>query len=107
MSSAHHALYSTCGGTPERLPTPWPPTSPRQVGQLLLLLLKLQALVYDILPPTTAITDYAVGLGKLSANGQLFVSYQMAVSLSQTAKIISGFFYNGHCPDITVLVDWA
>ena len=29
---------------------------------------KLQALVYDILPPTTAIADYAIGLEKLSAN---------------------------------------
>ena len=31
---------------------------------------KLQALVYDILPPTTAITDYATCLEKLSANEQ-------------------------------------
>ena len=29
---------------------------------------RLQALVYDILPPATAITDYAIGLEKLSAN---------------------------------------
>ena len=29
---------------------------------------KLQAQVYDILPPTTAISDYAIGLEKLSAN---------------------------------------
>ena len=34
---------------------------------------ELQALVYDILPPTTAIIDYAIGLEKPSANGQLFV----------------------------------
>ena len=27
--------------------------------------LKFQALVYDILPPTTAIVDYAIGLEKL------------------------------------------
>ena len=33
---------------------------------------KLQARVYDILPPTTAIVDYAVGLEKLSANEQFF-----------------------------------
>ena len=37
---------------------------------------KLQALVYDILPPTTAI-----GLEKLSANEQFFDDAQMAVSL--------------------------
>ena len=30
---------------------------------------KLQAPVYDILPPTAAIADYAIGLEKLLANG--------------------------------------
>ena len=43
---------------------------------------KLQALVYDILPPATAITDYAIGLKKnkkLSANEQLFIGAHMAV----------------------------
>ena len=33
---------------------------------------KLQALVYDILPPTTAITYYAISLEKLSANEEFF-----------------------------------
>ena len=34
---------------------------------------KLHALVYDILPPTTAIVNYAIGLAdKLSANEQFF-----------------------------------
>ena len=42
-----------------------------------------QTLVYDILPPTTAITDYTIGLGKLSANGKFFVGAQKAVSNSQ------------------------
>ena len=42
---------------------------------------KLQALVYDIRSPTAAITDYAEGLGKLSANGQLFVGAEMPASL--------------------------
>ena len=37
-------------------------------------------IVYDILP-TTAIIDYATGLGKLSANGQFFVGDQVAVCL--------------------------
>ena len=41
---------------------------------------KLQALVYDILPPTTAITDYAIGLEKMSANGQFFVGAQRIAS---------------------------
>ena len=40
----------------------------------------LQALVYDILPPTTAISDSAAGLEKLSTNGQFFVGAQMAVT---------------------------
>ena len=41
----------------------------------------LQILVYDILPPTTAIVDYAIGLEKLSANEQFFNDAQTAVSL--------------------------
>ena len=50
---------------------------------------KLQALVYDILPAATVITDYAIGLEKLSANGQFFAGAQMAVSLYQTNQIMS------------------
>ena len=42
---------------------------------------KHQALVYDILPSTTAIVDYAIGLEKLSANEQFFDDAQTAVSL--------------------------
>ena len=49
---------------------------------------KLQALVYGILPPTTAIIDQAIGLEKLSADEQFFVGVQMAVSLLQTTQII-------------------
>ena len=33
----------------------------------------LQALVYSILPSTTVIVDYAIGLKKLSANEQFFM----------------------------------
>ena len=33
---------------------------------------KLQVLLYDDLPPASAITGYGTGLGKLSANGQFF-----------------------------------
>ena len=36
-----------------------------------------QAPVYHILPPSTAITDYAIGPRKLSANEQFFVGAQM------------------------------
>ena len=42
---------------------------------------KLQALVYDILPSTTAVFSYAIGSRKLSANEQFFVGAQTVVSL--------------------------
>ena len=50
---------------------------------------KLQALVYDILPSTTAIFSYAIESRKLSANEQSFVGAQTVVCLLQTTKIIS------------------
>ena len=52
---------------------------------------KLQALVYDILPLTTAVFSYAIGSRKLSANEQFFffVGAQTVVSLLQTIQIIS------------------
>ena len=42
---------------------------------------KHQALVYDILPSTTAVFSYAIGPRQLSANEQLFVGAQTVVSL--------------------------
>ena len=53
---------------------------------------RLQTLVYDILPPATVIIDYAIGLEKLSANGQFFVGAhaQLAVSFQRTTESISG-----------------
>ena len=54
---------------------------------------KLQALVYDILPPTTAVFSYAIGPRNLSANEQLlfFVGgAQTVVSLLQTTQIKLG-----------------
>ena len=50
---------------------------------------KLQALVYDILPSTTAVFSYAIGSRKLSANEQFFVGAQAVVSLLQTTQITS------------------
>ena len=50
-------------------------------------LIKLQALVYDILPSTTAVFSYATGSRKLSANEQFFVGAQTVVSLLQTTQI--------------------
>ena len=41
---------------------------------------QLQALVYSILPPATAIVDYAIGLEKLSACEQFFDDAQIAAS---------------------------
>ena len=51
---------------------------------------KLQALVYDILPSTTAVFSYAIGSSKLSANEQFFAGAQTAVSLLQTTQIKQG-----------------
>ena len=48
---------------------------------------KLQALVYDILPSTTAVFSYATGSRKLLANEQFFVGAQTVVSLLQTTEI--------------------
>ena len=42
---------------------------------------ELQALVYDILPPTIAIIDYAIGPEKLSANCQLTDSFSLVLKL--------------------------
>ena len=50
---------------------------------------KLQALVYNILPSTTAVFIYAIGSRKLSANEQFFVDAQTVVCLLQTIQIIS------------------
>ena len=51
---------------------------------------KLQALVYDILPSTTAVFSYAIGPRKLSANEQVFVGAQTVVRLLQTTQIKQG-----------------
>ena len=50
---------------------------------------KLQALVYDVLPSTTAVFSYAIGSRKLSANEQYFVGAQTVVTLLQTTQITS------------------
>ena len=51
---------------------------------------KLQALVYDILPLTTAVFSYAIVSRKLSANEQFFGGAQTVVSLLQTTQIKQG-----------------
>ena len=51
---------------------------------------KLQALVYDILPSTTAVFNDTIGSRKLSANEQFFVGAQTVVSLLQTTEIKQG-----------------
>ena len=51
---------------------------------------KLQALVCDILPSTTAVFSYATGSRKLSANKQFFVGAQTVVSFLQTTQIKQG-----------------
>ena len=54
---------------------------------------KLQALVYDILPSTTAVFSYAIGSRKLSANEQFFVGAQTVVSLLQTTQTKQGLSF--------------
>ena len=60
-----------------------------------MLLSRLQALVYDILPSTAAIVDNAIGLEKLSANEQFFDDAQTAVSfVTDNSNYIRRLFYN-------------
>ena len=61
---------------------------------------EFQALVYDILPSTTAVFSYTIGSRKLSANEQFFFFFwcfvvvgggaQTVVSLLQTTQIKQG-----------------
>ena len=64
--------------------------SPDRELWLVWVVTKLQALVYDILPSTTAVFSYAIGPRKLSANEQFFVGAQTVVSLLQTTQIKQG-----------------
>ena len=61
-------------------------------GLRLTLLCKLQALVCNILPSTTAVFSYTIGPRKLSANEQVFfVGAQTVVSLLQTLRLYQTF----------------
>ena len=51
---------------------------------------EFQALVYDILPSTTAVFSYTIGPRKLSANEQFFIGAQTVVSLLETTQIKQG-----------------
>ena len=51
---------------------------------------KLQILVYDILPSTTAVFSYVISSWKLSANELFFVGAQTVVSLLKTTQIKQG-----------------
>ena len=51
---------------------------------------KLQALVYNILPSTTAVFSYVIDPRKLPANEQFFVGAQTVVNLLQTIQIKQG-----------------
>ena len=59
---------------------------------------KLQVLVYDIPPSTTAVFSYAIGSRKLSVNEQFFGGAQTVISLLQTTQIIS---------DVCFITDYA
>ena len=71
---------------------PWAPETAlvQLVSRTLTARPKLQALVYDILPSTTAVFSYAIGSRKLSANEQFFVGAQTVVGLLQTTRIKQG-----------------
>jgi len=61
--------------------------------------IKLRALVYNILPPATAIIGYAVGLGKLPAVEQFFIGSLVlngSKFLTDNSVYVRRFFYN--CP---------
>ena len=53
----------------------------------------LRALVYDILPSTTAVFSCAIRSRKLSANEHFFGGAQTVVSVLQTTQIISDFCF--------------
>ena len=56
---------------------------------------KLQALVYDILPSTTAVLSYAIGSRKLSANEQFFCwSSNSTKFVTNNSNYITRLFYN-------------
>ena len=64
---------------------------------MMMMMTKLQALVYDILPSTTAVFSYVIGPRKLLANEQFFVGAQTVVCLLQATQIISDVcFVNDH-----------
>ena len=55
---------------------------------------QIQALVYDILPSTTAVFSDAIGSWKQSANEQVFfVGVQTVVGLLQTTQIKQGLSF--------------
>ena len=55
---------------------------------------KLQAVVYDIFPSTTAVFSYAIGSRKLSANEQFFVGAQTSKFVTNNSNHITRLFYN-------------
>ena len=60
--------------------------------------LKLQALVYDILPSTTAVFSYAIGPRKLSANEQFFCWCSNRSNFAtNNSNYIIRLFYNWPC----------
>ena len=71
-ASVDHARSCLALGFQERALVPRYQSTLRLPGSIFCGSVKLQALIYIFLP-TTALTDYAIGLGKVSANEQFFV----------------------------------
>ena len=85
----HYHLSFTAYSTLKHVTTP-SRHFPRITLSYLYIERKLQALVYDILPSTTAVFSYVIGSRKLSANEQFFFGAQTVVSLLQTIQIKQG-----------------
>ena len=69
-----------------------------RLGSIALHQLKLQAhkLQYDILPPTTATVDYAIGLEKLSANKQFLDDDKTAFVTDNSKNLLDVSFITDH-----------
>ena len=86
-SSRH--LWHDAWSTVRRLGQDWLPSKWQTVG------CKLQVLVYDIIPSTTAVFSYAVGPRKLSANEQFFCwCWNSSKFVTNNSNYIRHLFYN-------------
>ena len=85
------ALTGPCTATASTpLASSSPPRPPGHRHPTVTVSPRLQALVYDILPSTTAVFSYTIGPRKLSADEHIFVGAQTVAGLLQTTHIKQG-----------------